>query len=203
MNRAIDHSKNLIMARVRNYPTSQKQCLCAYFVILISVGSRMSCLQDEWQAVPHLMPKYSKSKYQTTIDLRLINASMEAGQWPMPRIKAEIADFIKCNYFASLDFYSSYWQCPLKPSSYQACRIIPPQGMYVSTRVLHGLKGALSYIQATVNFSLDTLKHATNARIDDSIVYLIPEAKLLQHLYKLFTICKNYNIRLSAIESLP
>lgn len=130
-----------------------------------------------------------------------MNAATKPEQWPTPQVEAEITDFIGSKYFASLDFCSSYWQCPSEPSSYQACGIIAPQGTFVSTRVLHELKNASAYYQSTIPPLFDEMKHVFKAWIDDFILYAPTEMDLLQRLDEFFMICGKYNLRFSATKS--
>lgn len=58
----------------------------------------------------------------------------------MPNLEAELSGFKDSHYFSLVGFCVGYWQGPLPPGSYDACRIIAPQGSLVSTRVLHGLE---------------------------------------------------------------
>lgn len=41
-------------------------------------------------------------------------------------MEAEMTYFIGSKHVASVDFYSSYSQCPLEPSSYQVFGILAP-----------------------------------------------------------------------------
>lgn len=72
------------------------------------MGFLKPCPQAKLQAALHLVPKGFKSKYQTRIDLRPVNAATKPEQWPMPHIEAKLTDFTGCKPFASLDFYYSY-----------------------------------------------------------------------------------------------
>lgn len=194
----LDETKKPVKVKVRKYPKEQRKFLDTYFSKLVDMGFLKPCPQASWQAAPHLVPKESKSKFRTTIDLRPVNAATKAEQWPMPVIEAELSDFIGSTHFASIDFCSSYWQCPLDPDSYDACGIISPQGTFVSTRVLHGLKNASAYFQSTIPPLFDEMKDAVKAWIDDFTIHCKTEDMLLENLEKFFRICTRHNLRVSA-----
>lgn len=180
----LEPSKKPIKVKVRRYPAEQRKFLNAYFSKLIEMGFLKPCPQAAWQAAPHLVPKDSNAKFRTMTDLRPVNAATKAEQWPMPVIEAELSDFNGCAHFASIDFCSSYWQCPLDPSSYEACGVIAPQGKFVSTRVLHGLKNASAYFQSTIPPLFDDIEHAMKAWIDDFTIHSKSEEELLDNLEK-------------------
>lgn len=198
---SLDSSKTSVKVKVRKYPTEQRRFLDACFDELVKMGFLKVCPTASWQAAPHLVPKDSKTKYRTTIDLRPVNAATKAEQWPMPIIEAELGDFKGSKYFASLDFCSSYWQYPLDPGSYDACDIIAPKGTFVSTRVLHGLKNASAYFQSTTPPLFEEMKHAIKAWIDDFTIHTETESRLLEYLNRFFEICSTHNLYLPAKQS--
>lgn len=118
--------------------------------------------------------------------------------WPMPNIEAEIQDFAGNTHFASLDFCSGYWQLPLHPDSYDACRVVCPIGTYSSTRVLQGLKVATPYFQSTVEPLFSSLRDNMKAWLDDFNIFCKSEQELLSYLAEFFRICKTHNLYLSA-----
>lgn len=60
----------------------------------------------------------------------------------IPNLKAELSDFIRSNYWASVDFLAilaGYFD----PTAYGMGRIIYPQGLFIFSRILHKLKTLL------------------------------------------------------------
>lgn len=194
----IDPSKLPVKVKVGKYPIVQRKFLDMYLSQLLSLEFIKPCPQASWQAAPHLVPKDSKFLFRTTIDLRPINSATKAEQWPMPIIESELSDFKDSKHFASMDFCAGYWQCPLDPDSYDACGIIAPQGTFVSTRVLYGLKNASMYFQSTISPLFHKLQTNMKAWIDDFILHAKTEGELLTYVKDFFEICEQYNLRLSA-----
>lgn len=159
----LDPSKKPVRVRVRKCPAKQRKFFHAYFDKLVRMGFLKVCTQTSWQAAPHLAPKKSKTKYQTTIDLRPVNVATKAEKWPKPIIEAALSDFIESTRLTSLKFCSSYWQYPLNPESYNACGIIASQRMFVSTRVLHELKKASAYFRSSIPPLFETMKSSMKA----------------------------------------
>lgn len=89
----------------------------------------------------------------------------------MPGIEAELSDFIESTHFASIDFCSNYWQCPLYPGSYDACGDISTQATFVSTRVLQGLNNASDYFQSIIPPLFDEMEPSIKACIDDFTIH--------------------------------
>lgn len=143
----LDPTKKRATVKARRYPVDQQNLLDKYITKMSNMGFITLCLQASWQAAPDLVPKNSRSGFRTMIDLRPVKAAIKVEQWLSPIIEAELCDFNNSKYFASMDLVAGHWQCSLDPSSYDACGIVAPQGTFVSTRVLHGLKNASSYFQ--------------------------------------------------------
>lgn len=77
---ALDATKKSVKVKVRKHPAEHRKFLDAYFAEMVSTGLFKVCPTAAWQAAPHLVPKDSKSKYRTTIDLRPVNAATKPEQ---------------------------------------------------------------------------------------------------------------------------
>lgn len=148
---------------MREYPADQQKFLDASLIELVKTEFLKVCLTASWQAAPHLASKDAKTRYCTTTDLRPVNAATTTEQWPMPIVEAELSAFEESSQFASLDFCSSYWRCPVDPQVFDACGIIAPQATYVSTRVLQKLKSASAYLQSPTSPWFEKTKQAIKA----------------------------------------
>lgn len=109
-------------------------------------------------------------------------------------IEADLSVFKDRKHFVPMELVASYWQCLLEPASYDARGIFAPQGTFVSTRVLHGLKKASSYFQSTIPLLFEELKESMNAWIDDFTLHAKTEDKLISHGNTFFTICKKIQL---------
>lgn len=161
----LDERERPVKIKLQRYAVQQRNFIDSYFSHLVSLGLVKACAQASWQADLHLVPKDSKSLFRTTIDLRPVNAATKPKQWHMPNIRTERSDFKGTKCFASLNFCVGYWQCPLDPTSYDACGIITPLGTFSSITVLLGSKNLSSYFQSPVTF--DYKNNAMKAWIDD------------------------------------
>lgn len=122
--------------------------------------------EAEWQVAPLLVPKPgSKAKLRLAIDLRPINTATVNQSWPMPHLDSDMHDCAGRNGIANIDFLSRYWQLPVHPDSYGACRIILLNGTYSSTRALPGRTNASALIQSTV----EPLFQELRAHMKDSL----------------------------------
>lgn len=187
-----------VRLKVKKYPVEHRTFLNAYFSTFVEMGFLKVHLQAAWQAAPHSVPKISKAKLKMTIDLTPVCTATEVERRPMPVMDAMLREFNRCAHFASIDFCSSYWKCPLDPSSTEARDIIAPQQTTVSPRVFHGLNNASAYFQSTILPLLDDIKHAIKAPINDFTLYLKSGKELLYILGKFITTCIAYSLRISA-----
>ena len=171
----------------------------AYIDRLVEMGFLIPNPDAEWHAAPLLVPKpNSRAEFRMTVDLRPVNAATKKESWPMPHLESELQDFAGSACFASLDFCSGYWQCPLDKDSWNACGIVCPKGVYSATRTLQGLTNAVKYFQSTVEPLFFDLRHYLKAWLDDFNLHAKDEAVHLRNLRQFFEICKEKNLFLSA-----
>lgn len=113
----------------------------------------------------------------------------------------KLSGFICNTHVASFYFCSSYWQCPLKLDSYEACCIIVIQRTLALICVLHGLKSLSAYIQSTLQPPFDSIKHTFKSSIENIDLYSTFEKQLFKHLVRLSNICGMHNLSLPAKKS--
>jgi len=148
-----------IRVKARRYTGEQRDFLNRYVDQRKSLGFVQDMPTAKWQAAPLLVPKPgSRAGFCMTVDLRPVNSATIKESWPMPHLDSEVLDFSGSNYFASLHFFSGYWQLPLHPDSYSACGVITPRGVVISTRVLQGLANAVAFFQSSIEPLLSSLR---------------------------------------------
>lgn len=201
MRTALNRTKRPVKSTVRRYPTEQRKCLNKYVEKLVEMGFLIPNPNTQWQSTPHLVPKQSKAHYRTTIDLRSVNTSTESQAWPMQNLEAEMQDFEGHECFASIDFVSVYWQLPLHPHSYEACGAICPNGVYYSTRVLHGLRNSAAHFQSSVEPSFAQLRSNIKAWIYDFNINAGMEEELLEVIERFIEIAVQHNLFISVKKS--
>lgn len=74
----LDDSKKPAKVKVRKYPADQQTFLDANFNEIVKTGFFKACPTASWQTAPHLVPKDTKTKHLTTIDLQPVNAATKA-----------------------------------------------------------------------------------------------------------------------------
>lgn len=106
-----------VKVKARKFPAEQRKFLIFYFDKLVEIPFLKPCTQASRHAAPHLLPKYSRSKCRTMIDLPPVNATKKAKQWAMPVIGIDLSDSIYITLFASLKFFLGY--IPIKSNIIQ------------------------------------------------------------------------------------
>lgn len=109
-------------------------------------------------------------KFRITIYLRPVNAATNQSRWPMPNFESEQYEFAGRKRFKRLDFCAGCWQCPLDTQLYDACRIIVPEGVFESKRLMHAVKNILAYFQSSIPLLLHEVYHHLKTWIDDKII---------------------------------
>lgn len=117
---------------------------------------------------------------------------------PIPNSETELEDFAGSQYFFSLYFSSAYWQVPLHPWSFDACRIIAPYEAFESTRVLDVLKNATAHFQHHVPECFSSIQQALKAWLCVLVLHSKTEGELLLNLQAFFAICGKVRHKLSA-----
>lgn len=99
-----------------------------------------------------------------------------------------------------LTFAQAIGNSPSIRTPTNTCGIVCPQGTYSSTRALPGLKNATAYFQFTVEPLFQAFRSSVKAWLDDFNLHAESEDLLLSHLTKFFSICRKYNLFLSATK---
>ena len=189
-------------AKARRYPPEHRKILEKYAQTLKDIGFFVDMPTAQWQAAPLLVPKPGlKAKLRMAVDLRPFNAATIKEPWPMPHLESEILDFAGSSCFGILDFVSAYWQLPLHRVSYTACGMVTPRGVVASTRVLPGLANDTAYFQSSVEPLFSELWENMKAWLNDFNLFCNSEEQLLHLLKRLFEICRQHGLLLSAKKS--
>lgn len=198
----LDPDKRPVKVKARRYPAPQRAFLKAYTAKLVELGIFVPNPHVEWQAAPLLFPKSgSKATFRCAIDLRPVNTAMIKQAWSMPHLDSEVLDFAGSRCFAFIDFVHGYWQLPLHPDSYTACRVVCPDGAYSSTRVIPCLTNAAAHFQSSVEPLFKELRATLKAYIDDFNIFTGDGETLLRVLRRFMEICRENKLLVSAKKS--
>lgn len=110
--------------------------------------------------------------------------------------KAEVSDLVGRNHFVCLDYFPSYWQCPLEPVPYNTCKSIAFQEAFVFTRVLRVLRNTRACFKSTSLPLFDSINHPIKAQIDDFTDYTTTTSMLFKYPSDRFSIRISRNLRL-------
>jgi Reverse transcriptase (RNA-dependent DNA polymerase)/RNase H-like domain found in reverse transcriptase len=116
----------------------------------------------------------------------------------MPNIQDELHDFHGSQVFATLDFCQGYWQIPLHKDSQDCQSFITPDGVYTSTRVLHGTRIATQHLQSVLVVMMDDIKSNIKVWLDDCLLHTKKDDDLLATLNFFFKKCQEHGLKLHA-----
>jgi hypothetical protein len=97
----------------------------------------------------------------------------------MPNPQDELHDLHGSEVFATLNFCEGYWQIPLQNDSQDCQSFITPNGVYKSTRVLHGTRNATQHLQSVLVVMMDDIKSNIKVWLDDYMLHTKTEDDLL------------------------
>uniref|UniRef100_A0A158P4S6 RNA-directed DNA polymerase n=1 Tax=Tetranychus urticae TaxID=32264 RepID=A0A158P4S6_TETUR len=131
------------------------------------------------------------------IDFRRLNALTIDDKMPLPRINDVIDRLQGSKYFSTLDVKWGYWHIEMDPESIEKTAFVTHEGHYEWLVMPFGLKNAPATFQRILQRVLGSLLYngAINY-LDDIIIYSKTFSEHLQLLEKIFTLCKDNNIKL-------
>jgi hypothetical protein len=142
----------------RKYASPQKKFMRGNIRELEALGFVYKYIGAEWASPPLILPKPTPDQYRMTFDLRVPNASTKPIAWPMPYLQDELNDLHGSKVFATLDFCQGYWQIPLHKDSQDCQSFITPDGVYITTSVLHETRNATQHLQSVLVVMMDGIK---------------------------------------------
>jgi hypothetical protein len=147
---------------------------------------------------PLILPKPGSDQYRMTVDLHVPNASTKPTGWPMPNLQDEMHDLQGSIVFATLDFCEGNWQIPLHKESQDCQSFITQYGVYIKTRVLHGMRNDMQNLQSVLVVMMDDIKSNIKVWLDDCLLHTKTEDDLLTTLNFFFMQCQKYGLKLHA-----
>jgi Reverse transcriptase (RNA-dependent DNA polymerase) len=114
----------------------------------------------------------------------------------MPHLESELSRVAGSQIFSTFDLIHGYWQLELSESSRYCQSFITPDGVYTTTRLLHGASNAVSHMQSSIQGILGDLSADMLACLDGLLLYSRDERALIANLHRFFTICRVFNLKL-------
>lgn len=103
---------------------------------------------SKWSCAPHLVPKPGPAKWSFTVDLQPVSRYTYALHFPLPLIEAEFENAVGAEMFCEFDMTHGNWQLRLHVDSQSCKSFVTPDGIFTTTRVLHGNLNANSHLHA-------------------------------------------------------
>jgi Reverse transcriptase (RNA-dependent DNA polymerase) len=118
----------------------------------------------------------------------------------MPNMEDELASLAGSQFFATLDLMQGCWQLPLHEDPQECQSIITPDGVYTPTRVQHGTTNATVHMQAILEDLMHDFRKSVKIWLDDNMVHVDNEEKLLEVLEHFFKTCLQHGLFLHAAK---
>jgi hypothetical protein len=182
------------------YAPPQAQFLAAKMANMERLGMVKKNLTSRCASPPLILPKAGPEKFRFTLDLRYPKSQAEQVSWPMPNMEDELASLAGSKYFATLDLMQGYWQLPLHEDSQEFPSIITPDGVYTPTRVQHGTTNETVHMKATIEDLMHDIRHSVKIWLDDNMIHVTYEEKLLEVLEHFFKKCLQHGLFLQTAK---
>ena len=192
-----------IKAPNRRYPPLYRQFMKKRLTELEQYGLIYKNNGSRFSSAVHVVPKVETPKdietdFRWTIDLRRINDWTETITWPMPNMDVITESVSEAKAFARVDFLKGYWQMPLHEDSQEMCSMVTDLAVYTPTRVPQGSSDAVMYFQSSMQKCFEKqLYKSLLIWLDDILVYSKSIEDILTALDELFSVCAEYNLKLS------
>jgi Reverse transcriptase (RNA-dependent DNA polymerase) len=184
----------------RKYAPPQAQSLAAKMADMEQLGLAKKNLASRCESPPIILPKAGPEKFRFTLDLRYPDSQAEQVSWPMPNMEEELASLAGSKYLATLGLMQGYWQLPLHEDSQECQSIITPDGVYTPTRVQHGTTNATVHMQYIMEDLMHDIRHSVKIWLDDNMIHVTDEEKLLLVLEYCFKKCLRHGLFLHAAK---
>lgn len=137
------------------------------------------------------MPKDSKFKSCSKIDLCYFCNVARLKKQPVCNIKAGLLDFKNSGHFASIDFCARIWLCLPQTNFYNARNIIASRATFASTHEQHELISASIYLKFVLCLIFDKVWNKIKAYVAGFAIRVKKECIKLEHEKDSSIICFN------------
>lgn len=148
-----------------------------------------------------LVPKKSlngERKWRMCVDYRMLNKSLIADKFPLPRIDDILDSLGRAKHFSVLDLYSGFWQIPLEPNSREMTAFSTDKGSFQWKVLPFGINVAPNSFSRMMSIAFSGLPPETCfIYMDDLIVIGCSLKHHLTNLESVSKICKKYNLKLN------
>lgn len=139
-----------VLVILQNYLKEQRNFLSKMVRRLVNSNMDHANPTYSWESAPLLVPKHDPSQFRFTMDLRPVHRFTVKHQLPMHTLEQELTSTESSRFYAYVYFSHYYLQLPLDEPSKSCQSLITPDGIYSPTRVLHGTKIDVMYLQSTL-----------------------------------------------------
>lgn len=186
-----------VRVKLCNYSQEQREFMNNIISNLVSCDMAYFSPTSPWACAPLLILKPTPAKFRGTVNLLSGNKYTVRHQFWKPYLEHELSDLSGCKYFATYDLSHGYCQFELDQELQALQSFIMPDGIYSTTRVMHGTTNAVTYLQsACVGIVPGSLKRLLKHWLDDALMYAKSLEELFSTILLFFEMFKQHNIKL-------
>lgn len=149
-------------------------------------------------ASPVVIVKKKNGEYRFCVDYRRLNERLLPIQHPMPLIDDILTYLNGCQWFATMDLTSGFWQLPVREEDKHITAFVTPDGLWEYEVTPFGLKTSPAAFQNCMDRVLAGLKWGTCLLYLDDILVMAPTyEELLNRLRKVFERLREANLTLN------
>lgn len=149
-----------------------------------------------WRDMPN-----GKRKGRVVVDIRGLNKVTESDSYPMPLQSEVINTVAGYRYISTVDAMGYFHQFLVQVADRHKLTVVSHRGQEQSNVALMGYKGSPPYVQRQTDKLLRPLQGFAKAYVDDMITYSKTLEEHIDHLRRLFRLCREKRITLSPTKS--
>ncbi|KAG2228401.1 hypothetical protein INT48_007616, partial [Thamnidium elegans] len=151
----------------------------------------------KWSAPIFFVPKKDSKKLRLVVNYSALNAKTIKDGYPLPHIEEVLNALAGAKYFSTLDAATGFWQIAMAEDSIEKTGFVTKFGTFIFKVMPFGLTGAPACYQRAMSTLLnDFIGVFVYIFIDDILVFSKDEESHINHLQKIFEVCKANNLRI-------
>ncbi|XP_031107639.1 uncharacterized protein LOC116012276 [Ipomoea triloba] len=193
---AVDPTKKPIQQRKRYMSAERRDFVKSEVVALTQAGHLKEIYYPEWLSNVVLAPK--GSTWRMCVDYTDLNRACPMDRFPLPNIDQLVDETAGCELMSFMDAFRGYHQIFMHEEDAEKTAFTTPEGIFCYLVMPFGLKNAgATYTRMVAKLFGKVLGRNMEAYVDDMIVKSRRGASHVKDLNEVFSIMRNFNLRLN------
>lgn len=147
---------------------------------------------------PVVLVKKKSGQFRFCVNYKKLNSVTIKDNYPLPNIEELLNTVAGYKYYTTLDLFSGYWQCGIKPGDEDKTTFICKYGTYAFNVMPFGLTNAPASFQRLMEIVLkDAIDNCVCVYLDDVVIFSNSFEEHMLHLRMIFEKLKIANLKMN------